>query len=782
MADKVPVKATFSGTDVTGLAEFTTSDTVGVAQGGTGATTAAGARSNLGVSGVFNYDAQGTMKTIAVTVASKTSGHPNSGGSSNAYFLDGIEAPFLNLTQGTYRFTQSDNSNSGHPFAFYLDDAKGTAFTTGVTTNGTAGTSGAYTQIVVDDTTPFTLSYQCTQHAFMGSYVHVGGTTTILGQTIDSDNNTITNIVNADIKSNANIALSKLAGGTANRALETSGTGALQASAVTTTELAVLDGGTSATSTTLADADRVVVNDDGTMKQVALTDFETYFESALDTLSNVTTVGALNAGSITSGFGNINNGSSTITTNGGITGGSFTTSGGFLVASGLNPQIAELTNSGDLVIADGGNIGSVSDNDAIAIASSGNVTLSQNLTVTGNLTVSGTTTTVNSTTVSVADPIFEIGDDSSDDNLDRGIKMKYNSSGAKIAFMGFDDSDGKFTMIPDATDSTSVFSGTVGTLKANLEGTIQTAAQGNITSLGTLTGLTIANGGNIGSAGDTDAIAIDSSGNVTISQNLTVQGTTTTQDSQTLTVSANLIEVNTGLTGANSNDSGLVVERGSTGDNAIMMWDESADKFQMGTTTATASSTGNLTVTTGTLVANIEGNVTGNLTGTVQTAAQTNITSLGTLTALTVDNVAIDGSNIGLTSDTDLMSLTNGVLTVNGEISVTTLDIGGTNVGSTADELNKLDGSAKSTTSITIDDSDAFIIIDGNDTKQIPASNIKTYAGGGVTVIDESTTLTSSLSQLTFTGSGIAATEPGSDGLITVTVEDESLINAIIFG
>ena len=79
---------------------------------------------------------------------------------------------------------------------------------------------------------------------------------------------------------------------------------------------------TSATSTTLADADRVVVNDAGTMKQVALTDFETYFESALDTLSNVTTVGALNSGSITSGFGAIDNGSSAITTTGTITYGS----------------------------------------------------------------------------------------------------------------------------------------------------------------------------------------------------------------------------------------------------------------------------------------------------------------------------------------------------------------------------------------------------------------------------------------------------------------------------
>ena len=87
----------------------------------------------------------------------------------------------------------------------------------------------------------------------------------------------------------------------------------------TATELNIMDGDTSATSTTLADADRVVVNDAGTMKQVALTDFETYMETSLDTLSNVTTVGALNAGSITSGFGAIDNGSSAITTTGTMT-------------------------------------------------------------------------------------------------------------------------------------------------------------------------------------------------------------------------------------------------------------------------------------------------------------------------------------------------------------------------------------------------------------------------------------------------------------------------------
>lgn len=81
----------------------------------------------------------------------------------------------------------------------------------------------------------------------------------------------------------------------------------------TAAELNIVDGGTSATATTIADADRLVLNDNGTMVQVAMTDFETYFEGALDTLSNVTTVGALNAGSISSGFGDINIGTNSFT-------------------------------------------------------------------------------------------------------------------------------------------------------------------------------------------------------------------------------------------------------------------------------------------------------------------------------------------------------------------------------------------------------------------------------------------------------------------------------------
>ncbi len=62
---------------------------------------------------------------------------------------------------------------------------------------------------------------------------------------------------------------------------------------------------------------------------------------------------------------------------------------------------------------------------------------------------------------------------------------------------------------------------------------------------------------------------------------------------------------------------------------------------------------------------------------TLTTAAQTNITSVGTLTALTVDNVVINGTTIGHTDDTDLMTVADGVLTVAGELDAATLDISG---------------------------------------------------------------------------------------------------------
>ena len=124
---------------------------------------------------ILTYAPQGInafgTQTYEVKVVTKTAAHPQNGtGSSSGYTIDGLEGPFLLLIPGnTYKFDQADASNSGHPLRFYLEEDKTTAYTTGVTTNGTAGSSGAYTQIAVSTSTPQVLYYQCSSHGYMGS-------------------------------------------------------------------------------------------------------------------------------------------------------------------------------------------------------------------------------------------------------------------------------------------------------------------------------------------------------------------------------------------------------------------------------------------------------------------------------------------------------------------------------------------------------------------------------------------------------------------------------------
>jgi hypothetical protein len=103
------------------------------------------------------------------------------------------------------------------------------------------------------------------------------------------------------------------------------------------------------------------------------------------------------------------------------------------------------------------------------------------------------------------------------------------------------------------------------------------------------------------------------SGNVIVSGDFTVNGTTTTVATTNTVVSDSLMELANGTTGVPANDAGIVIERGDS-NNAFIGFDESEDKFIVGTGTFTGASTGNLTITTGTLVANIEGNLTGTAT------------------------------------------------------------------------------------------------------------------------------------------------------------------------
>ena len=184
-------------------------------------------------------------------------------------------------------------------------------------------------------------------------------------------------------------------------------------------------------------------------------------------------------------------------------------------------------NDNDLQIPDGKFIGSQSTHNAISIAGDGDVALAYNgsvagnLTVTGNFTVNGTTTTVNSTTVTIDDPIFTLGGDSapgSDDNKDRGIEFRYhNGSTAKVGFFGFDDSEGKFTFIPDATNSSEVFSGTAGTIVANLEGNVTGDVTGNADSA---TQLETARNFSITGEVTASAVSFDGTGAVALSASL----------------------------------------------------------------------------------------------------------------------------------------------------------------------------------------------------------------------------------------------------------------------
>ena len=170
-------------------------------------------------------------------------------------------------------------------------------------------------------------------------------------------------------------------------------------------------------------------------------------------------------------------------------------------------------------------------------------------------------------------------------------------------------------------------------------------------------------------------ITIGLPNDVTIAGDLTINGDTTTVNTATLSVEDPLIILASGNNGADSVDIGFYGLYDTSGSQDLYagLFRDANDsgKFKLfkdlqaaPTTTVNTSGTG---YAVGTLVANLEGDVTGNTSGTAATvtsAAQSNITSLGTLTTLTVDNIIINGTNIGHTSDTDAIAIAaDGVVT-----------------------------------------------------------------------------------------------------------------------
>jgi hypothetical protein len=129
------------------------------------------------------------------------------------------------------------------------------------------------------------------------------------------------------------------------------------------------------------------------------------------------------------------------------------------------------------------------------IESVGTLNVSGDTLISGNLTVSGTTITANVATLVVTDPILGLGRGAngapltSNDGLDRGIEMFYYTTAENIAFMGFDNSEGKMLSASNVSVANNIV--TVNSYGTTVVGTLEV---GNIVN-------TNANGvGNIGSA------------------------------------------------------------------------------------------------------------------------------------------------------------------------------------------------------------------------------------------------------------------------------------------
>lgn len=249
--------------------------------------------------------------------------------------------------------------------------------------------------------------------------------------------------------------------------------------------------------------------------------------------------------------------------------------------------------------------------------------------------------------------------------------------------------------------------------------------------------------------------------NLVVNGSLDVNGTLTTIDTTNLAVSDQIIELNRGAT-TNSGDSGLIIERGATGNNATVFWDESADKWTLGTTTSTGDETGAMdNFALGTLVADIEGDLTGDVTGNLQGnvtgnlvgntngthTGQVNGNVTGNLTGNVTGNVSGNaGSVTNGVYTTDTGTVTNTMLAgsiANNKLSNSSVTLGSTAVslGNTASSLTGLtnvssatfqgefDGAVGQTTRAT----GKFTTLDAN-------GNIDGYRGSFTSGINVNTT------------------------------------------
>ena len=324
----------------------------------------------------------------------------------------------------------------------------------------------------------------------------------------------------------------------------------------------------------------------------------------------------------------------------------------------------------------------------------GTVAVDDNLTVAGNLTVSGTTTTLDSTITTIVDPIIVLqsvaggGALLGDTNKDVGLILQYHTGSAnKTAFLGYDDSAGKLTFIPDASISSEVTSGTVGTMVVDIEGDVTGAVTGNAD-----TATALATSRTIGMTGDVvwTSASFDGSGNVTgsatIQANSVAMGTDTTGN-YVATVTAGTGLTSTGATSGESIAHSLSVDASQTqitsvGTIGTGTWEGTTVAVAQGGTGVTSKTgTGNVVLSSsptlvtpalGTPASGVATNLTGTASGlTAGTATEaTNITAVANnATDETTYPTFVDGATgtQGIETDTGLTyNPSSGLLTAAG--------------------------------------------------------------------------------------------------------------------
>ncbi len=422
--------------------------------------------------------------------------------------------------------------------------------------------------------------------------------------------------------------------------------------------------------------------------------------TSVGTLSSVTVTGNVSAGNVdgtTGAFTTVTGAGSGITSLNADELSSGTVPSGRLSGTYTIDISGSATTAGTVTTAAQPNITSV--------GTLSSVTVSGNAVIGGDLTVSGNTVYTNVTTFSVQDPIIDLGRGAngtplgSDDGKDRGTQLYYYSGSEKSAFVGYDNSEGKIVLAKDVSISNEVVTvssygnAVVGGLEAatasvtgnvdagnvnatSISGTLITAAQTNITSVGTLSSLSVT--GNITVSGLVDGRDVAADGALAASA---VQPGDNVSD---LTNDASYIDLtDISVNTAAASGDGSLSYNNTTGvftftpaDAGLSDYGDSnvATFLSSNFGSNTIVTTGNITA--GNVIATIVGDVTGNITGsaatatsattagTVTTAAQPNITSVGTLTSVSVTG-NVDAGNVNATIVGDVTGDVTGEVTGN---------------------------------------------------------------------------------------------------------------------